>query len=44
MAHSIPSWIVIGIVAGRLTGKIMKGSGFGWFMDMAIGLIGATTL
>ena len=41
MAHSILGWIVIGIVAGWITGKIMKGSGFGWLMDMVIGLIGA---
>jgi uncharacterized membrane protein YeaQ/YmgE (transglycosylase-associated protein family) len=41
MAHSILGWIVIGIVAGWLTGLIMKGSGFGWLMDMVIGLIGA---
>jgi uncharacterized membrane protein YeaQ/YmgE (transglycosylase-associated protein family) len=41
MAHSILGWIVIGIVAGWLTGKIMKGSGFGWLMDMVVGLIGA---
>ena len=41
MAHSILGWIIIGIVAGWLTGLIMKGSGFGWLMDMIIGLIGA---
>ena len=42
MAHSILGWIIIGIVAGWLTGKIMKGSGFGWLMDMVIGLIFVT--
>jgi uncharacterized membrane protein YeaQ/YmgE (transglycosylase-associated protein family) len=41
MGHGIIAWIIIGIVAGWLTGKIMKGSGFGVFMDMVIGLIGA---
>jgi len=41
MAHNIIGWIVIGIVAGWLTGKIMKGSGYGWLMDMVVGLIGA---
>ena len=41
MGHSIIMWIIIGAVAGWLTGKIMKGSGFGFFMDMIIGLIGA---
>ncbi len=39
--HGIIAWIVIGIVAGWLTGKVMKGSGFGFFMDMLVGLIGA---
>lgn len=41
MGHGIIAWIVIGIVAGFLTGKIMKGSGFGVLMDMVIGLVGA---
>jgi len=39
--HGIIAWIIIGVIAGWLTGKIMKGSGFGFFMDMVIGLIGA---
>jgi uncharacterized membrane protein YeaQ/YmgE (transglycosylase-associated protein family) len=41
MGHGIIAWIIIGIVAGWLTGKIMKGSGFGVIMDMVVGLIGA---
>jgi uncharacterized membrane protein YeaQ/YmgE (transglycosylase-associated protein family) len=41
MGHGIIAWIIIGIVAGFLTGKIMKGSGFGVIMDMVVGLIGA---
>ncbi len=41
MSHSILGWIVIGIVAGWLTGKIMKGGGYGWFLDMVLGLVGA---
>jgi uncharacterized membrane protein YeaQ/YmgE (transglycosylase-associated protein family) len=41
MAHGIFAWIIIGAVAGWLTGKIMKGSGFGFIMDMVVGLIGA---
>lgn len=39
--HGIIAWIIIGVIAGWLTGKIMKGSGFGFLMDMVIGLIGA---
>ena len=34
-------WIIVGVIAGWLTGKIMKGSGFGFFMDMIVGLVGA---
>ena len=41
MGHGIFAWIIIGAVAGWITGKLMKGSGFGFFMDMIVGLIGA---
>lgn len=41
MGHGVIAWIIIGVIAGWLTGKIMKGSGYGFFMDMIIGLIGA---
>jgi len=34
-------WIISGILAGWLTGKIMKGSGYGIIGDLAIGLLGA---
>ncbi len=41
MGHGIIAWIIIGVLAGWLTGKIMKGSGFGFLMDMVVGLVGA---
>jgi len=41
MGHGIIAWIIIGVIAGWLTGKLMKGSGFGFFMDMIVGLVGA---
>ena len=41
MGHGLIAWIIIGIIAGWLTGKLMKGSGFGMFADMVIGLVGA---
>jgi len=41
MGHGIIAWIIIGLIAGWLTGKIMKGSGFGFLMDMIVGLVGA---
>jgi uncharacterized membrane protein YeaQ/YmgE (transglycosylase-associated protein family) len=41
MGHGIIAWIIIGVLAGWITGKIMKGSGYGFFMDMIVGLVGA---
>jgi uncharacterized membrane protein YeaQ/YmgE (transglycosylase-associated protein family) len=35
------SWILLGLVAGWLAGKIMKGSGFGVVGDIVVGVIGA---
>ncbi len=34
-------WIIVGLIAGWITGKIMKGSGYGAFMDIVVGIIGA---
>ena len=34
-------WIIVGLVAGWATGKIMRGSGYGPLMDIVIGIIGA---
>lgn len=34
-------WIIVGLIAGWATGKIMKGSGYGALMDIVIGIIGA---
>ncbi len=34
-------WIIVGLIAGFLTGKIMKGGGFGVFADILIGIVGA---
>ena len=41
MGHGILVWIIIGAAAGWLTGKLMKGSGFGFLMDIVVGLVGA---
>ena len=32
--------IIVGIIAGFLAGKIMKGSGYGVLMDLVLGLLG----
>jgi uncharacterized membrane protein YeaQ/YmgE (transglycosylase-associated protein family) len=34
-------WIIVGLIAGWATGKIMKGSGYGVGMDLVVGIIGA---
>jgi uncharacterized membrane protein YeaQ/YmgE (transglycosylase-associated protein family) len=39
--HGLIAWIIIGVVAGWITGKLMRGSGYGFIMDMVVGLIGA---
>jgi uncharacterized membrane protein YeaQ/YmgE (transglycosylase-associated protein family) len=41
MGHGIIAWIIIGVIAGWITGKLMKGSGFGFIVDMIVGLVGA---
>lgn len=40
-AHGIIVWILIGAVAGWLAGLLVKGSGFGLFADIAVGIVGA---
>jgi uncharacterized membrane protein YeaQ/YmgE (transglycosylase-associated protein family) len=34
-------WVIVGLIAGWATGKIMRGAGYGVLMDIAIGIIGA---
>jgi uncharacterized membrane protein YeaQ/YmgE (transglycosylase-associated protein family) len=34
-------WILVGLVAGWLTGKLMKGGGYGFFLDIVLGIVGA---
>ena len=33
--------IVVGLIAGWLAGKVMKGGGYGVLLDIVIGIIGA---
>ncbi|HEV2325912.1 MAG TPA: GlsB/YeaQ/YmgE family stress response membrane protein [Terracidiphilus sp.] len=35
------AWIIAGLIAGWATGKIMKGSGYGFFVDILLGIAGA---
>jgi uncharacterized membrane protein YeaQ/YmgE (transglycosylase-associated protein family) len=34
-------WAIVGLIAGWVTGKIMKGSGYGPLMDIIVGIAGA---
>ncbi len=34
-------WIIVGLIAGWATGKIMKGSGYGTLWDIILGIAGA---
>ena len=36
----ILSWIVVGLIAGWLAGKVVKGGGFGLIGDIIVGVIG----
>jgi uncharacterized membrane protein YeaQ/YmgE (transglycosylase-associated protein family) len=37
----IIAWLVVGLIAGFLAGKVMKGGGYGIIGDLIVGLIGA---
>jgi uncharacterized membrane protein YeaQ/YmgE (transglycosylase-associated protein family) len=37
----IIAWLVVGLVAGWLAGKVSRGHGFGLIGDIVVGLIGA---
>ncbi len=34
-------WILVGLVAGWITGKLMKGGGYGFVVDVILGIVGA---
>lgn len=34
-------WILVGLIAGWLAGKVMKGGGYGVLMDILLGMVGA---
>lgn len=41
MQHGIIAWLIIGAIAGWLAGLLVKGSGFGIFVDIIVGIVGA---
>ncbi len=34
-------WVIVGLIAGWGTGKLMRGAGYGVLMDIIVGIIGA---
>lgn len=40
-AHGFITWLIIGLIAGALAGRVVEGGGFGCLADTAIGLAGA---
>src|SRR5690348_10659215 len=37
---SFLEWLVVGLIAGWLAGKVMKGGGYGLFADLILGILG----
>ena len=35
------AWVVVGLIAGFLAGRVMNWGGYGLFGDLAVGLVGA---
>ena len=38
---SIIGWIILGLIAGFIASKIVEGSGQGFFLNIALGIVGA---
>jgi uncharacterized membrane protein YeaQ/YmgE (transglycosylase-associated protein family) len=34
-------WVVVGLIAGWLAGRVMKGGGYGLLVDIVLGILGA---
>ena len=39
--QSVIAWIVVGLIAGWLAGKVSRGRGFGCIANILIGMVGA---
>src|ERR1700676_5115222 len=39
--RSLIGWIIIGLIAGWLAGKIARGAGYGCITDIILGLVGS---
>ncbi|GAC1342955.1 MAG: hypothetical protein NVSMB29_15210 [Candidatus Dormibacteria bacterium] len=40
-SHHLLAWLLIGLIAGALAGRVVRGGGFGILGDIVVGLIGA---
>jgi uncharacterized membrane protein YeaQ/YmgE (transglycosylase-associated protein family) len=40
-SHGFVSWLLLGLIAGWLAGKLARGRGFGCITDIILGLIGS---
>ncbi|MGC9372596.1 MAG: GlsB/YeaQ/YmgE family stress response membrane protein [Thermovirgaceae bacterium] len=41
MQNSLLAFLVIGVLAGWLAGRVMRGRGYGFFGNMLVGILGA---
>jgi uncharacterized membrane protein YeaQ/YmgE (transglycosylase-associated protein family) len=41
VSRSLLSWIIIGLIAGWLAGTISRGRGYGCFVNILLGMVGA---
>jgi uncharacterized membrane protein YeaQ/YmgE (transglycosylase-associated protein family) len=41
MQNSLLAFLLIGVLAGWLAGRVMRGRGYGFFGNMIVGIIGA---
>jgi uncharacterized membrane protein YeaQ/YmgE (transglycosylase-associated protein family) len=39
--QSVIGWLLVGLIAGWLAGKVSRGRGFGCIADILVGLVGA---
>ena len=39
--HHLIAWLIIGLIAGAIAGKVVEGGGFGILGDIVVGLVGA---
>ena len=40
-SHHIITWVVIGLIAGALAGRVVEGGGFGCLGNLVVGIAGA---